>query len=280
MRWMICRWGLLVIWCCSFCFNGYSQDLFDYENSRKYADYLYEAGRYAESVKEYNRVVFVNPMDSTAWIKLLIAYQHNGQFRESLVRLNGIHDGINASNIEFGKVKTYALFSTNQFQQLRSELQLYPFSEEDRHFLMAASYGLNGQWQLAKETSSRNSPRNHLLNEVHSTSVDALSMRRKSPFVAGMFSSLLPGMGKVYTGRWKDGLFSLLLFTTTAYQAYRIISDKGIERPGAWIFGGLAIGFYSGNVYGSVKSARVFNKQEESQYEDRVQYLLDIYFGR
>ena len=83
-----------------------------------------------------------------------------------------------------------------------------------------------------------------------------------------------------YTHKKIETAKAFTIPVSTNDKIYRIISEKGIDRPGAWIFGGLALGFYTGNIYGSVKSAKVYNEFEEKKYEDRVQYLLDIYYGR
>ena len=258
---------------------GYGQDLFDYDNSKKYADYLFEAGRYEESATEYDRVVYLNANDTSAWQNLLVSMQYLELYQESIQRLHAIED-ISTSSIEFGKIHTYALFSSSRFEEISSVIPSYSFKSTDVVFLNSASFALAGNWENAQMETGKIKDAPYLVQQMHDISVEAQERNRKSPFLAGALSTVVPGMGKIYTGRWKDGLFSLLLITTTGYQAYRIISEKGIDRPGAWIFGGLALGFYTGNIYGSVKSAKVYNEFEEKKYEDRVQYLLDIYYGR
>ncbi len=279
MRWENFRRSILVGLLLSLGVAGFGQDLFDYSNSKKYADYLFEAGRYEEAATEYDRVVYLNATDTAAWQNLLISMQYLELYQESVARLKSIKT-ISTSTIQFGRIHTYALFSSYQFEAISEVLTSYSFPTADIVFLNSASFALAGNWVNAEQETEKLSDAPYLVQQMHDISMEAQNRNRKSPFLAGALSTVVPGMGKIYTGRWKDGLFSLLLITTTGYQAYRIISEKGIDRPGAWIFGGLALGFYTGNIYGSVKSAKVYNEFEEKKYEDRVQYLLDIYYGR
>lgn len=93
---------------------------------------------------------------------------------------------------------------------------------------------------------------------------------RKSPLIAGALSTFIPGAGKVYAGKWKDGLVSLLFVGANAYTAYRGFSSTGIRSPYGWLFGGLSAGFYIGNIYGSQKAARIYNHELESKIKANV----------
>jgi TM2 domain-containing membrane protein YozV len=100
---------------------------------------------------------------------------------------------------------------------------------------------------------------------------------RKSPFVAGTLSTILPGAGKVYAGRWKDGLVSLLFVGANAYSAYRGFSSGGIQSPYGWLFGGLSAGFYIGGIYGSQKAARIYNHTLEAKIKSDVYSRLLLF---
>ena len=103
-------------------------------------------------------------------------------------------------------------------------------------------------------------------------------MKYKSRFLAGSLSAIIPGMGKVYSGRWKDGIISLLFVAGTGYQAYRAFNDKGIESVYGWIMGSLSLGFYIGNIYGSAKAARLYNTKQDQFYREKVtHYYIDHY---
>ena len=47
-----------------------------------------------------------------------------------------------------------------------------------------------------------------------------------NPFIGVMLSSMVPGMGRVYSGRWVDGLFGFAMFTLTASTARKAYQNQ------------------------------------------------------
>ncbi len=96
-------------------------------------------------------------------------------------------------------------------------------------------------------------------DDVGKLSCNLDNMAKKSPVLAGFMSTLLPGSGRVYSGRAWDGIFSFLLVTglfAISYEYYRE------ERPlPNYTFLSLASLFYLGDIYGSIKSANEYNKR-------------------
>jgi putative component of membrane protein insertase Oxa1/YidC/SpoIIIJ protein YidD len=80
------------------------------------------------------------------------------------------------------------------------------------------------------------------------------SLSDKKPWLAAFYSGLVPGLGKVYTGEWKDGVYAFALVSAFSWLTYRFAEDKGLS-PYTILYGSLAMSFYVGNVYGSWKSA-------------------------
>ena len=79
----------------------------------------------------------------------------------------------------------------------------------------------------------------------------------KRGWIAGSFSVLVPGLGRIYTGRYGDAVFSSIATGGTAGLALRAL-NSGPWTKGAF-FTGAAAGFYAGNIYGSIVSARTEN---------------------
>ncbi len=98
----------------------------------------------------------------------------------------------------------------------------------------------------------------------------------RKPGKALALSVVIPGLGKVYSKDWKDGLISFLFVATNVFQAYRGFSKDGISSVYGWIFGTLSFGFYAGNLYGSWKSAKDFNfRSEEALYHEIQNTIFD-----
>ena len=76
---------------------------------------------------------------------------------------------------------------------------------------------------------------------------------RSNPFTGAALSALIPGMGRVYSGRWIDGLFGFSLFYLTANTGYKAYQDnRPIKAP---IFIGAALIIYGGEIYGAYRSS-------------------------
>ena len=93
---------------------------------------------------------------------------------------------------------------------------------------------------------------------------------RKSPWAAGALSALVPGLGRVYLGRWQDGLMSFLLVGVAAGLSAQGFYDQGRDSVRGWILATTASLFYLGNVYGSAVGALVGRREAEQALRDEV----------
>ncbi|MEM7659009.1 MAG: hypothetical protein AAF399_22995, partial [Bacteroidota bacterium] len=98
------------------------------------------------------------------------------------------------------------------------------------------------------------------------------------PALAVGLSTLLPGSGRLYTNQWPDGLISFLLISGLSYASYRNFNRNGRSSALGWIYGGIALGFYAGNIYGSYHSAIRYNELQKSKIHRSIQFLLDRSF--
>jgi TM2 domain-containing membrane protein YozV len=96
------------------------------------------------------------------------------------------------------------------------------------------------------------------------------SLPRKSPLLAAALSMVVPGLGRVYLGRWPDGLLSFLLVGTTAALAAQGFYKDGTDSVRGWILGGVAGLLYAGNVYGSAVGAVVQRRDAEEALMQEV----------
>lgn len=102
------------------------------------------------------------------------------------------------------------------------------------------------------------------------------SYKSKSPFLAGLYSAVLPGAGKFYAGKKRQGIAAFLPVMSLAaitYEAYR----KGGVRSARFIgFGSLFSLFYIGNIWGSVLSVRIKEKEFYRAYDNKILFDLHI----
>jgi TM2 domain-containing membrane protein YozV len=96
------------------------------------------------------------------------------------------------------------------------------------------------------------------------------ALPRKSPVLAAALSMVVPGLGRVYLGRWPDGLMSFLLIGSTAALAAQGFYSEGQGSVRGWILGGIAGLLYAGNVYGSAIGAVVQRRDAEDALMQEV----------
>jgi TM2 domain-containing membrane protein YozV len=95
----------------------------------------------------------------------------------------------------------------------------------------------------------------------------------KSQALAGIFSAVIPGSGKMYVGEWGDGITAFLVSGLFAFLAYD--NFKADHNTRAWIFTGLGTLFYGGNIYGSVASAQIYNAKINFEFNDSLKLFLE-----
>jgi hypothetical protein len=86
-----------------------------------------------------------------------------------------------------------------------------------------------------------------------------------------MYSTLIPGTGKIYTGRTADGVYSLVIIGLLAWQAYDGFEEDGVESVSGWVFGVPGALLYLANIYGSVKAVEVHNRRVHHDFLEQIQ---------
>lgn len=130
---------------------------------------------------------------------------------------------------------------------------------------------LSKNWSMADTINKRFHPLDVRYDKLLA---DAGKISYKSPFISGALSTIVPGLGKAYTGFWKDGAIALVFVSVNAWQSYRGFSKLGIHNADGWVFGSFAVGFYLGNIYGSVKAAIKHNKSANDYLYNRAKTYI------
>ena len=91
----------------------------------------------------------------------------------------------------------------------------------------------------------------------------------KSPLFAGILSAILPGAGRLYTGDYGEAVASMVLTGIFGYLAVSNFID-GYPRSGI-IFSSIALFFNAGNIYGSVLSAKSYNREVREKTNQEFQ---------
>lgn len=251
------------------------QNIFDTSHSREFAQYLMQSNQYQLAASEWERVLFLNPGDTLARLNLIKSFRFSEKPAEGWNKLNYWYPGTPLSRpfsleavqltlmlgdyVSFGKV-------------LDRSAGLTPLERSD---LKLGAWLMEGEW-INQHKKKRVPPftvttTNARLLDMYAR---AKNIHRKSPATSVALSAIVPGLGKIYSHDWKDGLISLLFVATNAYQSYRGFSKNGIGSVTGWVFGGLAAGFYTANLFGSWKSARTYNSHQTDQIRHEAEGII------
>ena len=254
-----------------------AQDLFDFENSKKFANYLIKSGQLEAATKEYERLVFMQAQNDSLKLTLVGLYRQTGNFDAALKRTEQL----------FGDVMKMPLPPTYEYSKVL--LQKRDYKAANNFWTQSQTLSPNEKIIFAsmadvfqekfKEANRKliplDSTSGYVVSDLKEIMGRASKEHYKSPFLAGTFSTLIPASGRFYTKDWKDGLFSILFTGAMALQSYRGFHKSGINSTRGWIYGGIAFGFYLGNIYGSVASAKKYNSKKKQKYINDVEVLFN-----
>jgi TM2 domain-containing membrane protein YozV len=101
-------------------------------------------------------------------------------------------------------------------------------------------------------------------------------MPKKSPLIAGVLSTAVPGLGKIYAGKTGEGVSGFMYtmaFGATAYDFYR---HSGAKSPLFIITASIAGIFYVGNIWGSVFAVNRVKREKYYEIDQRILFDMHI----
>ncbi len=250
------------------------------ENVRKFADFLYEQGDYLRAAGEYERYLFYQPQESEQIrYRIALCYRFAGQTEQALQNfqmLLQMHpEGRFMSRVYYQIGATY--FLTDRFEQTALFLhETLPHITDTRQHaeaeqLIGLSYLMQKQWSEAGEIfkTLRGSEVTSVIQKAivyHDYAERGARLPTRSPLLAGILSTIVPGAGRLYTERLGDALTSLFMVSLTGWQAYDGFQRDGFSSVKGWTLGTISSIFYVGNIYGSVIAARVYNRRVTDEF--------------
>ena len=101
------------------------------------------------------------------------------------------------------------------------------------------------------------------------------SAPNRSPFLAGLMSAAVPGLGRIYAGKTAEGIAGFLYVGAMFAATYDFYNRLGSNNPFFILSAGLSGIFYIGNIWGSVVTVQ--RVKNEFNYEMDQRILLDIH---
>lgn len=253
------------------------------ENVRKFADFLYEQGDYRRAAGEYQRYLFYAPEDRSDSdpinYKIALCYRFAGQTEQAIQSFQQLAESTPEG--QFANLAYYQIgatyFLAERFEHAaRSLRETLPHITDAHHHAEAQQLiGLSSlmlkEWSEAEaifKGLQRSAPAavREKAGIYHGYATRGMHLPTRSPFLAGALSTLLPGAGRLYTGEVGDALTSLIIVGLMGWQAYDGFQRDGRASVKGWTLGTLGGIFYVGNIYGSVISARMYNRWIEDDF--------------
>ena len=254
------------------------QNLLDYSNSLKYADYLFNTNQFNLAAIEFERVVFLEPKDTLSKLKLIQSYRHLTEYKTALERVEKYFpNSLNYLPKEFSEEYVRNMLYENQFQKANEFLRdIKTMDIGVRTEYQLGILIMQYLWPEARLFAGENISvldKTERFDSLYSIIKDGLNANYKSPLLAGSISAIVPGGGKVYTGHWIDALSSFLFVATSTWLTYNSYQKNGFNFSSV-LFGSFALSFYTANIYGSAKSAKRNNQKINQSFRNEAEDIL------
>lgn len=240
-----------------------SQDLYNHENSVKFGKYLYNTTQYDLAILEFERCVYLKPDDRESYLFLFKINRKLNLFDKAVNAFQRFSGNLNFAEMDtsFGSEYFKLLVQNRKYLEASVFLDANPNFKENSNYKLSTLL-LRKDWKNAEAyQTSVTSPINKTLSGITGKGV---LLKRKSPVLAGLLSTIIPGSGKVYSGKWKDGLISFVMTSSASFVAVRgFVKDGKSIYP--WVLGTMAVAYYSGNIYGSAVAAKKYNTDKEDE---------------
>jgi hypothetical protein len=101
-------------------------------------------------------------------------------------------------------------------------------------------------------------------------------LKRKSPFIAGSLSAIVPGLGMVYAGNNGQALAAFLRVAALGALGTETYLKLGPKNPQFIIAASLFSFFYLGNIWGSALSVQIIKNEKLKEIDNNVMVGLRI----
>jgi TolA-binding protein len=253
------------------------QIVIDSNDQFQFALQTLEKGAYQRAVVEFERFIHFFPEDKKvpeARYDIGLAYLKGKQYEQARKVLNGVYETYPGKLVAG---KALLLIGESYYEQgISDEAEIYfkrviqeyplPQLKSLAYYRLGWSQMQADRWLEASETFKKveqGSPLYPSALDLTEMSLNGEQLSYKSPTTAGILA-ILPGLGHVYTRRYKDGMLALLLNGLTIWAAVEAF-DEDLDVLGGLLVA-LEVGWYSGNIYSAVNSAHKYNRKVRDDF--------------
>lgn len=262
-------------------------DFYTWNARWKFTKALYEFGDYKGSIKEANSILdtvrdlsISNKLDSLRWI-LAKCYFRSEKWDEGFVQISKISTdspdlfaysklalSFNAFFKKSGGIDTILINPIKYDIHLKNA----PTQLKDYHNYLKLTYHLLKKEWPEYERLRLLEPLNYQIKtsqeQLYSIYKKRTNTRKKSPWVAGALSLVIPGGGQAYLGKWGQALgyfaTSSILFLQAFEGSYK---HSDLQK---YTFSFLFVGAHFMGTYNAALSAKMYNRQIDKRYQTEI----------
>jgi TM2 domain-containing membrane protein YozV len=261
------------------------------QTKEDYADYLMKNEDYFRAISVYKQLYFFSEDSAVKYSNLyniMRAYHLSDKYEISNSYADHILKNYKGDNDMISNLYLYR--GLNYYQQFLPDLAEDCFikSKELGNNRLSNFYlGLieieKFNWQTAHNIyldltrNYTNENIGFLSNHLAGTSLDLQKINSKSPLLASVLSSIVPGLGQAYTGHYYDGLQAFLYVSITsfaAYASYRYDKNFNNNYVTTYISVPIAAIFYIANILGANLTANYYNLKQQQNYFDSFRKIV------
>ena len=232
-----------------------------------------------------NVFCFFHPDDTRAarvYQKIGLAYRAQGLWQEAISTMrNAMLYALNdEEKLEYQLELAVTLIASQNYDLARFELIKVKIRTPSvplyrrALFLQAVALIYQFRWEEAREVL-----RHYTTDEMLDILFDkAVNLPQKSPKIAKVLSTILPGTGQIYAGNWRGGLNALALNGVFGFVAVNSVLDRHYVDAVSWTYF-IFQRYYLGNLYQSGKAVVDFNDYTSRRAADnilkRLQEIVD-----
>ena len=247
-----------------------------------FADFLVKKGEFDRAITEYYLLLYIseNPSQKMNILrKIALCFYQESDYEGYISFFKKNDTNFTVNSFLHAKMILYlakSYYHLNNYQKAISTLEWSITTINDslfneNQFLLAISYARMFDWQMTIEKLKLVEPdspskinADHLIHSF----ANFPKLPRKSPFWAGTFSAVIPGSGYIYCHRPATGITSFLVNGLLIWAIRDAMVRKQYGLVSAVSF--FELGWYVGNIKGSVEAAYSYNFNVRNQFIDRL----------
>jgi TolA-binding protein len=256
----------------------------------QFAEHYFHAGEYYRAIGEYERFIYFFPEDirhEKAMYKIGMSYLKGEKFQEAINAFNNLLIKFPSTDFE-----TEARFRTSQcFVTLKEYSKAIDYLDsivaiakntdttDEAYYRRGWIYLEMDQWEAAEKSFtciSRKNRDKYRLETLFHEMRQKKDLKTKNPTISGILA-IIPGVGHLYCGRYRDAAMAFLFNSAMIYAAYEAFDHDHDVLGGIITF--FELGFYSGNIYSAVNCAHKHNKAVKNRFLDYLRENSQIKLG-